>query len=78
MYIVHVYSITCTCIIVMYMYCSRFVDRVCAMDVCVQLLLEWGADIHIKNKISKTALELTRNADLKAFLTSEKNHIHRQ
>ena len=36
-----------------------------------QLLLEWGADIHIKNRISKTALELTRNADMKEFLTRE-------
>ena len=36
----------------------------------VQLLLEWGADIHLKNKVSKTALELTRNADLKDFLES--------
>ena len=36
----------------------------------VQLLLEWGADIYLKNKVSKTALELTRNADLKDFLES--------
>ena len=30
-----------------------------------------GANIHVKNRLSKTALELTRNADLKAFLSSE-------
>lgn len=37
--------------------------------VCTsQLLLEWGADIYIKNKMSKTAMELIRNSDLKTFL----------
>ena len=37
--------------------------------VCTsQLLLEWGADIYIKNKVSKTAMELIRNSDLKTFL----------
>jgi ankyrin repeat protein len=33
------------------------------------LLLEWGADIHVKNRLSKTALDLTRNSDLKVFLS---------
>ena len=37
--------------------------------ICIsQLLLEWGADIYIKNKVSKTAMELIRNSDLKTFL----------
>ena len=36
-----------------------------------QLLLEWGADIYLKNKVSKTALELIRNSDLKSFLKSK-------
>ena len=41
------------------------------LHCCLQLLLEWGADIQVKNRLSKTALELTRNTDLKAFLSSE-------
>lgn len=35
-----------------------------------QLLLEWEADVYLKNRVSKTALELIRNSDLKSFLES--------
>lgn len=37
----------------------------------VQLLVEWGADINIKNRISKTAMDLIRNLDMKEFLQSQ-------
>ena len=44
-------------------------NTVCVLHNYVpQLLLEWGVDIHIKNKMSKKALELVRNEDLKQFL----------
>ncbi|XP_019852908.1 PREDICTED: uncharacterized protein LOC100641129 isoform X2 [Amphimedon queenslandica] len=33
-----------------------------------QLLIEWGADIHIRNIQNKTALDNVRNEDLKRFL----------
>jgi len=36
-----------------------------------QLLLEWGADIYIKNCNSQVALEVTRNADLRGYLQGE-------
>ena len=37
----------------------------------VQLLVEWGADIYIKNRISKTAMDLIRNVDMKEFLQGQ-------
>ncbi len=40
--------------------------------MCIpQLLIEWGANVHLKNNISKTALDLIRNKDLETFLRSE-------
>ena len=50
---------------------------VCADDcVCVQLLIEWGTDVHFKNKVSKTAMDLIRNADLEKSLRSKSNLFH--
>ncbi len=46
-----------------------FSVTVCVLSV--QLLIEWGADVHIKNKVSKTALDLIRNKDLETFLRSK-------
>ena len=40
------------------------------------MLLEWQANPSIKNRISKTAVEITRNADLKEQLESEFTHTY--
>ncbi|XP_070560695.1 uncharacterized protein [Ptychodera flava] len=40
-----------------------------------QLLVEWGANVHMKNNQSRTAFDLVRNDELKTFLTEYYEHL---